>query len=95
MLLQIFAGIARKFPNARLIRVGGGLSPEHWRVAGVLGIKDRVVIMPFLDRKVLASVYRRAADRLAAVGRGRFRPAISRGDGLRASRRRQRLAGAA
>ncbi len=61
MLLQIFAGIARKFPNARLIRVGGGLSSEHWRVAGLLGIKDRVVIMPFLDRKVLASVYRRAA----------------------------------
>ena len=61
MLLQIFAGIARKFPNARLIRVGGGLLPEHWRVAGLLGIKDRVVIMPFLERKVLASVYRRAA----------------------------------
>ena len=61
MLLQIFAGIARKFPNARLIRVGGGLSPEHWRVADELGIKDRIVIMPFLDRKVLASVYRRAA----------------------------------
>jgi len=61
MLLQIFAGIARKFPNARLIRVGGGLSPEHWRAAGLLGIKDRIVIMPFLERKVLASVYRRAA----------------------------------
>jgi glycosyltransferase involved in cell wall biosynthesis len=60
-LLQIFAGVARKFPNARLIRVGGGLLPEHWRVAGLLGIKDRIVIMPFLDRKVLASVYRRAA----------------------------------
>ncbi|MGC2758826.1 glycosyltransferase, partial [Candidatus Binatus sp.] len=60
-LLQIFAGIARKFPNARLIRVGGGLLPEHWRVAGTLGIKDRIVIMPFLERKVLASVYRRAA----------------------------------
>ncbi len=61
MLLQIFAGIGRKFPKARLIRVGGGLLPEHWRVADALGIKDRIVIMPFLERKVLASVYRRAA----------------------------------
>jgi glycosyltransferase involved in cell wall biosynthesis len=61
MLLQIFAGIVRKFPDARLIRVGGGLSPEHCRVAGLLGIKDRIVIMPFLERKVLAAVYRRAA----------------------------------
>jgi glycosyltransferase involved in cell wall biosynthesis len=60
-LLQIFAGIVHKFPNARLIRVGGGLLVEHWRVAGTLGIKDRIVIMPFLERKVLASVYRRAA----------------------------------
>jgi glycosyltransferase involved in cell wall biosynthesis len=60
-LLQIFAGVVRKFPNARLIRVGGGLLPEHWRVAGMLGIKDRIEIMPFLERKVLASVYRRAA----------------------------------
>jgi len=61
MLLQIFAGVARQFPNARLIRVGGSLLPEHWQVAGALGIKDRIVIMPFLERKVLASVYRRAA----------------------------------
>ena len=34
LLLQIFAGIARKFPTARLIRVGGGLLPSigEWRV---------------------------------------------------------------
>jgi glycosyltransferase involved in cell wall biosynthesis len=61
MLLQIFAGIVHKFPNARLIRVGGGLLPDHWRVAGLLGIKDRIVIVPFLERKILASIYRRAA----------------------------------
>lgn len=60
-LLQIFAGIVHKFPNARLIRVGGGLLPEHWRIAGALGIEDRIVSMPFVERKVLASVYRRAA----------------------------------
>ena len=60
LLLQIFAGIARKFPQARLIRVGGGLLPEHRRMASALGIENRIVIMPFLERKVLASVYRRA-----------------------------------
>jgi glycosyltransferase involved in cell wall biosynthesis len=61
LLLQIFAGIARKFPKARLIRVGGGLLPEHRRMASALGIENRIVIMPFLERKVLASIYRRAA----------------------------------
>ncbi len=61
LLLQIFAGIARKFPKARLIRVGGGLLPEHRRMASALGVENRIVIMPFLERKVLASVYRRAA----------------------------------
>src|SRR5215469_9934611 len=60
-LLQIFAGVGRRFPSARLIRIGGGLLPEHWRAADALGIKDRIVIVPFLDRKVLATVYRRAA----------------------------------
>jgi glycosyltransferase involved in cell wall biosynthesis len=61
LLLQIFVGIARKFPKARLIRVGGDLLPEHRRIASALGIENRIVIMPFLQRKVLASVYRRAA----------------------------------
>src|SRR5215472_12118173 len=60
-LLQVFAGIGRRFPSARLIRVGGGLLPEHWRTADALGIKDRIVVVPFLERRVLASVYRRAA----------------------------------
>lgn len=60
-LLQIFAAIWRRFPRARLIRVGGGLLPEHWRTADALGIKNRIAIMPFLERRVLASVYRRAA----------------------------------
>ena len=61
LLLQIFAGIARKFPKARLIRVGGGLLSEHRPMASALGIENRIVIMPFLERKVLASIYRRAA----------------------------------
>ncbi|HYL60707.1 MAG TPA: glycosyltransferase [Candidatus Acidoferrales bacterium] len=61
LLLQVFAGISQKFPAARLIRVGGGLLPEHRRQASMLGIEHRIVTMPFLERKVLAAVYRRAA----------------------------------
>jgi len=61
LLLQIFAGIEREFRDARLIRVGGGLLPEHAELARTLGIIDRIVTMPFLERKVLASVYRRGA----------------------------------
>ena len=61
LLLQIFAGIEREFSDARLIRVGGGLLPEHEEVARKLGIIDRIVTMPFLERRVLAAVYRRGA----------------------------------
>ena len=61
LLLQIFAGIQRKFRDARLIRVGGGLMPEHEEMARSLGIIDRIVTMPFLERRVLAAVYRRGS----------------------------------
>ncbi len=61
LLLQIFAGVQREFRDARLIRVGGGLLPLHEEMARTLGISDRIVTMPFLERKVLAAVYRRGS----------------------------------
>ncbi|HEX6912687.1 MAG TPA: glycosyltransferase family 1 protein [Longimicrobium sp.] len=59
LLLQAFAGIGRSAP-ARLVRVGGPLTPEQRRMAAGLGVGDRIAELPFLDRRTVAAVYRRA-----------------------------------
>ncbi len=61
LLLTAFAELAPVIPRARLVRVGGALEAEQRRLAAELGIADRIVELPFLDRKTLAAVYRRAA----------------------------------
>ena len=46
----------------RLIRVGGAFTAaQQSRMAADLGVADRIIVLPFLDRAVLAAVYRRAA----------------------------------
>ena len=61
LLLQIFAALRREFPHARLIRVGGAFTKEQERLAGQLGLARAIVVLPHLERNVLAAVYRRAA----------------------------------
>ena len=61
VLLQVFQGVAATRRDVRLIRVGGEFTPEQSRMAADLGVADRIVVLPFLDRAVLAAVYRRAA----------------------------------
>jgi glycosyltransferase involved in cell wall biosynthesis len=61
LLLKAFAEMAPVVPRARLVRVGGALEPEQRRIAAAHGIADRIVELPFLDRRTLAAVYRRAA----------------------------------
>ncbi|HEX2077754.1 MAG TPA: glycosyltransferase family 1 protein [Longimicrobium sp.] len=61
LLLRAFAEVAPVVPGARLVRVGGPLEPEQRRLAAELEVADRIVELPFLDRKTLAAVYRRAS----------------------------------
>ncbi len=61
ILLRTFAGIADEFPAARLVRVGGGFTSEQQQLARELGIHSRIVELPFVQRDVLAAMYRRAA----------------------------------
>lgn len=61
VLVKVFAEVRAAVPRARLIRVGGGLSPEATRLAEELGVADAIVSLPFLTRELLAAVYRRAA----------------------------------
>lgn len=61
VLLEAFAGVAANRPGIRLVRVGGALTSSQEALAAALGIRDRVVVLPPLDRATLAAVYRRAA----------------------------------
>jgi glycosyltransferase involved in cell wall biosynthesis len=61
LLLRIFARVRAELPGVRLVRVGGAFTEEQARLAETLGLADAVAVLPFLDKPVLASVYRRAS----------------------------------
>jgi glycosyltransferase involved in cell wall biosynthesis len=61
VLLDVFAAIRTRHTRARLVRVGGALTRAQQRQAVRLGVADHIVTLPFIDRRVLAAVYRRAA----------------------------------
>jgi glycosyltransferase involved in cell wall biosynthesis len=61
VLLHTIRRVADDVPEVRLIRVGGPFTPPQRRLVTSLGIADRVLTLPFLDRRVLAAVYRRSA----------------------------------
>lgn len=60
VLLKVFAGVRVEFPQARLIRVGGQFTAAQEELAGQLNLTDAIVVLPFIEREVLAAVYRRA-----------------------------------
>ena len=60
-LLEIFRGLSERWPGLRLVRVGDPLTAPQQVLASNLGISDRIVQMPFLDRPMLAAIYRRAS----------------------------------
>jgi glycosyltransferase involved in cell wall biosynthesis len=61
VLLDVFAAARTRHTRARLVRVGGPLTGAQQRQAARLGVADHIVTLPFIDRRVLAAVYRRAA----------------------------------
>jgi glycosyltransferase involved in cell wall biosynthesis len=61
VLLDVFAEVRRHHPRARLIRVGGPFTRAQARQAEALGVTDAITVMPFVDRRTLAALYRRAA----------------------------------
>ena len=60
-LLEVVARVRARIPGVRLIRAGGELTGAQQALAGRLGVEDAVAAVPFIDRTVLASLYRRAA----------------------------------
>ncbi len=58
--LAVLAAVSRVRPAARLIRVGGPLTPDLHARAERLGVAAKVLELPRLTPEVLAAVYRRA-----------------------------------
>lgn len=61
VLLRVFAEVRREFKGARLVRVGGAFTEEQRRIVEELCLGDAIVVLPFLEERVLAAVYRRVA----------------------------------
>lgn len=61
VLLRVFAEVRREFPGARLVRVGGAFTGAQLRLVEELRLRDSVVVLPFLEARVLAAVYRAAS----------------------------------
>jgi glycosyltransferase involved in cell wall biosynthesis len=61
ILLRVVARVAAVRPHVRLVRAGGPLTAEQRALARDLGLSDRIVHLPVLDRATLAAVYRRSA----------------------------------
>jgi glycosyltransferase involved in cell wall biosynthesis len=60
LLIRIFAAVRANLPNARLIRVCGGLTTQNRALAEQLTVSDAITILAFLERRILAAAYRRA-----------------------------------
>jgi glycosyltransferase involved in cell wall biosynthesis len=60
VLLETFAAVRKTFRGARLLKVGGSLTPDQNRLAQLLQIAEAIVVLGRLDRSTLAAIYRRA-----------------------------------
>jgi len=60
VLLESVASLKRLWPHLRLIRVGDTFTSAQERQINQLGLRESVTVLPFVDRRVLAAVYRRA-----------------------------------
>jgi len=72
VLLDVVAELRRQYPHVRLIRVGETFTGAQRRQIARLGLGEAVIVLPFLERRVLAAVYRRAAVLLQPSDREGF-----------------------
>ncbi|HKX30414.1 MAG TPA: glycosyltransferase family 1 protein [Blastocatellia bacterium] len=72
LLLRIFSAVKERLPEARLCRIGGPFSAEQEQLLQDLNLGGSVLVLPFLERDVLAAVYRRAALALQPSDREGF-----------------------
>jgi glycosyltransferase involved in cell wall biosynthesis len=72
VLLRVFALVREEFPRARLIRVGGPFTAAQKELSERLGLRDSVVVLPFVETEILAALYRSASVLLQTSEREGF-----------------------
>ena len=60
-LLGVTAAVRRGFHSVRLVRIGGPFSADQRRLIAELDLGRSILQLPFVERPVLAAIYRRAA----------------------------------
>jgi len=60
VFLRVCASVRNEIPDVRIVRVGG-VTPELQKLAADLDLERSMLCLPFLERDVLAAVYRSAA----------------------------------
>jgi glycosyltransferase involved in cell wall biosynthesis len=61
VLLRTFAGVLEKYPQARLLRIGGPFTSSQRTLIKSLKLENAIISLPYLEREVVAAVYRQAA----------------------------------
>jgi glycosyltransferase involved in cell wall biosynthesis len=61
VLLEVCARLRDRHRGVKLIRIGGSFTRSQQRQVSRLGLEPHLCVLPFLQRHVLASIYRRAA----------------------------------
>jgi glycosyltransferase involved in cell wall biosynthesis len=60
VLLRVMANVNKEFPRARLLRAGGQFTRDQIRLVEQLDLADSIVVLPRLEIRALAALYRRA-----------------------------------
>ncbi len=60
VLLNMCGQLRRSIPSLHLVRVGGDFTAEQRRLARTVGMEGHISVLPFVDERMLAAVYRRA-----------------------------------
>ncbi|HXG55006.1 MAG TPA: glycosyltransferase family 1 protein [Vicinamibacterales bacterium] len=71
-LLRVVASVRDTYPKVRLIRVGGPFTADQRALVRELRLDDAILVLPFLDRATLASVYRHSVVTLLPSEREGF-----------------------
>ncbi|RPH64298.1 MAG: glycosyltransferase family 1 protein [Acidobacteria bacterium] len=61
VLLEVFAALRQRNPTVHLVRVGDTFTRNQERLLASLGLGGHITMLRFVDRRVLAAIYRRAA----------------------------------
>jgi glycosyltransferase involved in cell wall biosynthesis len=72
IVLRVFSKVKEQIPHARLIRSGGQFTSEQRAMMDDLQLWDSTIVLPFLSRESLSSVYRRASVALQPSSREGF-----------------------